>query len=186
MCRATCHTPAVQVAEGFEVSGRCAGNLTGMAAAMRRPGLLLRADEMFPSAVGHVLAVVGLCMHGDQLVGDRSVAQTRRVAVCLLAALVCRVLGRLPAGALVQNGNSLLLVLVLTTKSGLSLPCRTLAWATLPGALHLLRFAGTLAMDPEPNWNALLIDTSALLAVAHLSLLQSHPECLTEVRTNVS
>ena len=81
-----------------------------------------------------------------------------------------------------------MLVLALMTDCGLSLPCRTLAWSSLPGALHLLRFAGTLAMDSEAkNWNALLIDTSALLAVAHLSLLQSQPEglTLTQVRTNV-
>jgi hypothetical protein len=70
-------------------------------------------------------------------------------------------------------------VLPLTPEPGLALRCRTLAWPTLPGALHLLRFGATL--DSKPDWNTMLIDTSASLAVAHLLLLQSQPESLTQV-----
>ena len=75
-----------------------------------------------------------------------------------------------------------MLVLPSTSELGLALPCRTLAWPTLPGALHLLRFGATL--DSKPDWNTMLIDTSASLAVAHLMLLQSQPESLTQVHAS--
>ena len=74
-------------------------------------------------------------------------------------------------------------MLPLMPEFGLALPCRTLAWPTLPGSLHLLRFGATL--DSKPDWNTMIIDTSASLTVAHLSLLQSQPESLTQVHAYV-
>jgi hypothetical protein len=75
--------PLVQVAREFKVSKHCPVNMEDMGRAMRRPGLLQRADEMFPHAVGHVLAAIGTCMQGGRLVGDRSFAQLHvRFAVC--------------------------------------------------------------------------------------------------------
>jgi hypothetical protein len=73
---------------------------------------------------------------------------------------------------------------LLTTELGLTLPCRTLAYYTLTGALHLLRFGATL--DSKSDWNVTLIDTSASLALAHLSQLQSHPDSLAQVHINQS
>ena len=73
---------------------------------------------------------------------------------------------------------------LLTTELGQILPCRTLAYYTLTGALHLLRFGATL--DSKSDWNIVLIDTSASLALAHLSQLQSHPDSLAQVHINHS
>ena len=79
------------MAREFNVSKHCPVNMEDVGRAMRRPGLLLRADEMFPHAVGHVLAAIGTCMQGGRLVGDRSVAWLHvRLAVCLMAVLARR------------------------------------------------------------------------------------------------
>ena len=78
MCRQSCHVCAVQVLRDYRRSYQDQINVADMGRAMRRPGLLLRAQEMFPNAVGHVLAAIGTCMQGDRLTNHRSVAPKRR------------------------------------------------------------------------------------------------------------
>lgn len=54
-------------------------NLKEVDTAMRRPGLLQRADEMFPYAIGHVLAAMATAMQ-EQVDGLRcAAAQTSQV-----------------------------------------------------------------------------------------------------------